>query len=91
MVTEPRLRFVGGLLGALALTGGLLVVLDAFDGELFFLLALVVVLVVTEYTAPDHVRPAWRRRLALPIYLGLAGFGAIAARFVWRLLTTTPS
>lgn len=86
MATGRRLRFLHGLmawfLGALFV----LVLLEAFSIELFFVLSLIGFLIVTELTAPTVVRPAWRRRLKWPIAIGLAIFAFIVARRIYEIL-----
>ncbi len=69
----------------------LLTLFDALSPELFFLLSLIGLLIVTELTAPVNVTPEWRRRLRWIILVGLAVFGYIVARWLvevipWELL-----
>lgn len=86
MPTSRRLRFVhwqlAWMLGAVLV----LVVLGSFSYELFFVLSLIGLLIVTELTAPVAVTPAWRRRLRWLILVGLVGFGVIVVRRILEIL-----
>lgn len=86
MATGRRLRFVHGVLAWLLGTVLVLALLDAFSYELFFVLSLIGVLIVTELTAPISVAPAWRRRLRYVIALGLLVFGYIVVRRIIEIL-----
>ena len=74
-----------GMLGALIV----LTLLNAFALELFFVLSLISLLVVTELTAPFRVRPAWRRRLLWVILAGISGFGYIVVRRIQTILANS--
>ncbi|WP_049991875.1 hypothetical protein [Natrinema salifodinae] len=80
------MRFVRGHVAWMVATLLALVLLDAVSYELFFVLSLIGLLVVTELTAPFNVAPTWRRRLRWPILLGLAGFAIIVARRIVEIL-----
>jgi len=56
--------------------------------ELFFVLSLIGLLVIVEFTAPFNVTPRWRRRLRWLIAFGLLVFGLIVVR---RVLSILPS
>lgn len=79
-------RFVvaqtAGMLGSLI---GL-TLLGAFSLELFFVISLISLLVVTELTAPFRITPTWRRRLLWVILVGLAGFSYIVIRRIQTIL-----
>lgn len=79
-------RFViaqtAGMLASLIL----LTLLRAFSLELFFVLSLISLLVVTELTAPFQLTPTWRRRLLWIILIGLGGFGYIVIRRILTIL-----
>lgn len=79
-------RFVvaqtAGMLGSLIV----LTLLGAFSLELFFVLSLISLLVVTELTAPFRITPTWRRRLLWVILVGLAGFAYIVIRRIQTIL-----
>ena len=79
-------RFViaqtAGMLASLIL----LTLLGAFSLELFFVLSLISLLVVTELTAPFQLTPTWRRRLLWIILIGLGGFGYIVIRRILTIL-----
>lgn len=86
MATVRRMTFVHSqtawMLGSLLV----LVLLDAFSYELFFVVSLIGLLIVTELTAPMIVSPAWRRRLRWPIAIGLLVFVGIVARRIYEIL-----
>ena len=79
-------RFVvaqmAGMLGSLLM----LTLLGAFSYELFFVLSLISLLVVTELTAPFQITPTWRRRLLWVILIGLSGFAYIVIRRIQTIL-----
>lgn len=79
-------RFVvaqtAGMLGSLIV----LTLLGAFSLELFFVVSLISLLVVTELTAPFRITPTWRRRLLWVILVGLAGFAYIVIRRIQTIL-----
>ncbi|ELY37697.1 hypothetical protein [Natronorubrum tibetense] len=64
-----------------------LAAVGAFSYELFFVLSLLGLLIVTELTAPVAVTPDWRRRLRWLILLGLTGFAVIISRRVLEILS----
>lgn len=86
MATRRRLRFITGVLAWLLGTALVLVVLEALSYELFFVLGLIGILIVTELTAPVNVTPTWRRRLHWLIGVGLAVFGYIVIRRILEIL-----
>lgn len=71
------------LVSLLALTA-----LQSLSLELFFVLSLIGLLVITELTAPFNVTPRWRKRLKWLILAGLIAFGIIVVR---RILAILPS
>lgn len=75
MVTVRRMRFVHATVAWMLAALLVLVLLDAFSYELFFVLSLIGLLIVTELTAPFVVTPAWRKRLKWPIALGETSAG----------------
>lgn len=81
-----RARFVRANVAWLSGALLVLVLLDAFSYELFFVVALIGFLVVTELTAPFSVTPAWRRRLRWLILLGLIGFAYIVVKRILEIL-----
>jgi len=88
-MTTRSFRFVvaqtAGMLGYLV---GL-TLLGAFSLELFFVLSLISLLVVTELTAPFQITPTWRRRLLWVILIGLSGFAYIVFRRIQTILAGT--
>lgn len=89
MATRRRSRFITAQLAVMLASVLVLVVLDAFSLELFFVLSLIGLLVTTELTAPFTTTPAWRRRLRWVILLGLLGFGYIVARRIATILANS--
>lgn len=86
MTTHRRMRFLRWQLVWMLGTVLALVVLGAFTYELYFVLSLIGLLVVTELTAPIAVTPTWRRRLRWVILVGLVGFGGIVVRRILEIL-----
>ncbi len=80
------MRFVYGVMAWLLGTLLVLVTLGSFSFELFFVLSLIGVLIVTELTAPVSVSPAWRKRLRWLLAAGLAVFGYIVIRRILEIL-----
>ena len=91
MLTRRRRLFLNGQLAWMLSVIVTLALFDALSLELFFLLSLIGLLIVTELTAPVNVTPEWRRRLRWVVLAGLAVFGYIVVRwlvgvFPWELL-----
>ncbi|MFA9427910.1 hypothetical protein [Natronorubrum sp. A-ect3] len=80
------MRFIHGQLAWMVAAVLVLSVLGSFSYELFFVLSLIGLLIVTELTAPFAVTPDWRRRLRWLILLGLIGFGVIVVRRILEIL-----
>jgi hypothetical protein len=89
MATPRRLQFVYAQTAAMVASIIILVLLNAFTLELFFVLSLIGLLITTELTAPFTVTPQWRRRLRWVILLGLVGFGYLITRRIVRILSTS--
>lgn len=81
-----RARFVRANVAWLSGALLVLVLLDAFSYELFFVIALIGFLVVTELTAPFTITPAWRKRLRWLILIGLAGFAYVVIKRILEIL-----
>ena len=80
MTVARQYRFVSGVL-AWTLTGlFVLVATGWFTYELLFVVSLIGVLIVVEFTSPIHVRPLWRKRLRWIVLVGIAGFLVVLAR-----------
>lgn len=77
---------MAGVVGWTAAALVVLIALEAYSPELFFVVALIGLLVVTELTAPVAVRPPWRRRVRWLVVAGLVVFGAIVLRRVLSIL-----
>ncbi|ACV11268.1 conserved hypothetical protein [Halorhabdus utahensis DSM 12940] len=63
-----------------------LVVLQSLSYELYFVLTLIGVLVVTELTAPFNLTPRWRSRLKWVILAGLVVFAYVVVRRILSIL-----
>jgi len=86
VATRRRQQYVVGVL-AWALSALLvLVALESLSYELYFVLALIGLLVVTELTAPFNITPRWRARLKWVILCGLVVFGYIVVRRILAIL-----
>ncbi len=91
MLTRRRRLFLNGQLAWMLSAIVLLAVFDAISLEMFFLISLIGLLIVTELTAPVNVTPEWRRRLRRVVFVSLAVFGYIVVRWIvdvfpWELL-----
>lgn len=86
MPTRRRQRFVHGTLAWLLASALVLALLNALTLELFFVVALIGFLVVTELTAPFAVTPRWRGRLKWLIAAGLLVFGYVVVRRILAIL-----
>ena len=86
MPTHRRQRFVTGQLAWMFGVIVLLAALGSFSYELFFVLSLIGLLIVTELTAPIAITPRWRRRLFWLILLGLVGFAVVVIRRILEIL-----
>ena len=80
------MQFIRGQLAWMLAAVLALSLLGSFSYELFFVLSLIGLLIVTELTAPFAVTPDWRRRLRWLILLGLVGFGIIVVRRILEIL-----
>lgn len=60
--------------------------LDTLSFGLFFVLSLIGLLVVIEFTAPFNVTPTWRSRLKWLVALGVLGFAVIVFRRIFAIL-----
>ncbi|RQG90993.1 hypothetical protein [Natrarchaeobius chitinivorans] len=87
MPTARRLRYVRWQLAWMLATILGFTVIGSFSLELFFVAALIGLLIVTELTAPFNVSPAWRDRLPWLVLVGLVAFAALLAR---RVLVVLP-
>lgn len=81
-----RARFVRANVAWLSATLLVLVLLEAFSFELFFVVSLIGFLVVTELTAPFSITPAWRKRLRWLILPGLLVFAYIVVKRILAIL-----
>lgn len=74
MTTYRRRRFIHGQIAWMLVSAFLLSLVGALSLELFFILSLIGLLVLTEVTAPRNVTPRWRRRLHVLVIIGLLAF-----------------
>lgn len=86
MSLRRRQRFVTGNIAWMLAAVVVLIVLNSFSFELFFVISLIGFLIVTELTAPIATTPAWRRRLYVVIVLGLAVFAYIVIQRILAIL-----
>ncbi|ELZ14181.1 hypothetical protein C477_21085 [Haloterrigena salina JCM 13891] len=80
------MRYIRGQLAWMLAAVLVLSLLGSFSYELFFVLSLIGLLIVTELTAPFAVTPDWRRRLRWLIALGLVGFAVVVVRRILEIL-----
>ena len=81
-----RDRFLVGQLAWMVAVLFVLVLLDSFSYELFFVVSLIGLLVVTELTMPFRVTPPWQRRLRWVILVGLVGFAYVVVKRILEIL-----
>lgn len=86
MATQRRIRFIHGQIAWMLAMLLLLVLLRSLSYELFFVLSLIGLLIVTELTAPFSVTPEWRARLKWLLLIGLIGFAYIVVRRILEIL-----
>jgi hypothetical protein len=86
MSTRRRRRFIHAQVAWMLAAVLALALLDALTYELWFVVSLIGLLVVTELTAPFSVTPRWRARLRWLIALGLLVFGYIVVRRILEIL-----
>ncbi|MDG5776172.1 hypothetical protein VB773_02240 [Haloarculaceae archaeon H-GB2-1] len=88
MATKRRQQFIHGQALWMLATLLVLAASNAVKLELFFVVSLIGLLVIVEFTAPINVTPQWRSRLKWLILAGLLGFAYIVIR---RILEIFPS
>ena len=81
-----RDRFLVAQMAWMVATLFVLVLLGSFSYELFFVVSLIGLLVVTELTMPFRVTPAWQRRLRWVILVGLVGFAYVVVKRILEIL-----
>ena len=87
MAIPRRMRFIHGQLAWMLVALLMLTVVGALSYELFFVVSLLGLLIVTELTAPFSITPTWRRRLWVVIVIGLIGFAYVVGQ---RIITYLP-
>lgn len=80
MAVARQYQFVSGVLAWTLASLFVLVAPGWLTYELLYVVSLIGVLVVVEFTSPIHVRPPWRKRLRWVILVGIAGFLVVLAR-----------
>lgn len=80
------MRFIRAQVGWLIATILALSLLRSLSCELFFVLSLLGLLIITGLTAPINVTPAWRERLKWLILAGMVVFVAIVIRRILEIL-----
>ena len=88
MAVARQYQFVSGVLAWTLASLFVLVTTGWLTYELFFVVSLIGVLVVVEFTSPIHVRPRWRTRVRWVVLVGVAGFLVVLAR---RTVAVLPS
>ena len=88
MAIARQYRFVSGVLAWTLASLFVLVATGWLTYELFFVISLIGVLIVVEFTSPIHVRPRWRNRVRWVVLVGIAGFLVVLAR---RTVAVLPS
>ncbi len=86
MATRRRRQFVSGQVAWMASVMIVLTAIGSLSLELFFVVSLIGLLIVTELTAPLNVTPRWRKRLRVIIVLGLLAFAYIVVRRIMEIL-----
>ncbi|WEL20587.1 hypothetical protein [Halorhabdus sp. BNX81] len=86
MTTRRRQQYLVGVLAWAVSVLLVLVTLQSLSYELYFVLTLIGVLVVTALTAPFNLTPRWRTRLRWVILLGLVVFTYLVFRRVLAVL-----
>jgi hypothetical protein len=85
MAPKP-LQFVRYVVAWMLATLILLTLLGSVELELFFVVSLIGLLVITELMTPFNVRPKWHQRLQWVIVVGLGIFGYIVMRRILEIL-----
>lgn len=80
------MRFVRAQVGWMVGTILALTLLSSLSYELFFLLSLLGLLIITGLTAPINITPTWRARLKWLIRAGMVVFLAIVIRRILEIL-----
>lgn len=88
MATHRRERFVRWQVAWMVGTVLALVLVGSLTLEVFFVLSLLGLVVLTVFVTPLNVTPAWRARLRWLVAGGLAVFGLLVVR---RVLDILPS
>lgn len=86
MATRRRQQFITGTIAWQLASLLVLSLLGSVSLELFFVVSLIGLLVITELTAPFAVTPTWRRRLQWLIAAGLVVFAYIVVRRILAIL-----
>ena len=87
MATNRPTSVVAGQVVWMGLAVVVLTTLGIFSLEGFFLWSVVGLLALADLTEPLAVRPPWRVRLRIVVFVGLLGFGLVITR---RILLHIP-
>ena len=85
---ERYLRFIYMQTGAMVLTVLGLTTLNALTGVTFILISFIFLLIISEFTAPITVTPAWRIRLRWVILGSLFVFAYVTVRHIRAIAPT---
>jgi hypothetical protein len=86
MATARRMRFIHGQLAWMVGTVLALTAVGSFSYELFFLLSVLGLLIVTGLTLPATITPGWRVRLQWLIRIALVGVALVVIRRILKIL-----
>lgn len=86
MATQRRMTVVRLQVGWMVATVLGLVVIGAFSADLFVLLSVIGLVIVTEVTTPITVSPAWQSRLRWLLGVSLVVFVTLAGWRLWVIL-----
>lgn len=85
-MNQRRHRLLAAQLGWMMTTVFILLLLAAFSYELFFVISLVGLVILTELVLPYQASPKWQRKLYLMIVLGILVFAYIVIRSILSVL-----
>lgn len=86
MQTRNRRRYIIATISWLSASALVLTLLQSLTLELFFVIALIGILIVTELSAPINLTPRWRRRIKWILIPLLLVFGYIVVRRILEIL-----
>ena len=86
MIVTQVQRFVYSLIALIFITIFLLVLLNIYSIEIFFVLLIIEFLFVVELTEPFHFKAAWRRNIIFVIIFCIIVFSLIVYQRVIHIL-----